>query len=395
MTDHDSFKINELSSKWHWKSRDIGGVSALRFLIEVDGMKFTDAVKLLCEESPSFLPTQSVEKEKPPFKLPERFLNCRRIRAYLNHRGISDAVITYCISQEILYESVPYHNAVFVGKDESGKARYAFLRGIYEKNGKGFKMEQAGSEKKYSFCIPPRKETNRVAVYEACSGEALAGDKHFGLNFDVIGPVCDVIKKCSEEGCEIGIVVGGGNFWRGVKDGGGKMERTRADHMGMLATTINALALQDALEQRGVDVRVQTAIEMNKIAEPYIRSRATRHLEKGRVVIFGCGTGCPFFSTDTAAVLRAVEIGADVILLAKNVDGVYDSDPAVNPNAKKYDQLSYMDVLNQGLGVMDSTATSLSMDNHIPILVFALSDPENIYRAVSGEKIGTLVEEAK
>ena len=164
------------------------------------------------------------------------------------------------------------------------------------------------------------------------------------------------------------------------------MERTRADHMGMLATTINALALQDALEQRGVDVRVQTAIEMNKIAEPYIRSRATRHLEKGRVVIFGCGTGCPFFSTDTAAVLRAAEIGADVILLAKNVDGVYDSDPAVNPDAKKYDHLSYMDVLNQGLGVMDSTATSLSMDNHIPILVFALSDPENIHRAVNGEK---------
>ena len=165
------------------------------------------------------------------------------------------------------------------------------------------------------------------------SGEALAGDKHFGLNFDVIGPVCDVIKKCNEEGCEIGFVVGGGNFWRGVKDGGGKMERTRADHMGMLATTINALALQDALEQRGVDVRVQTAIEMNKIAEPYIRSRATRHLEKGRVVIFGCGTGCPFFSTDTAAVLRAAEIGADVILLAKNVDGLYDSDPAVNSDA--------------------------------------------------------------
>ena len=227
------------------------------------------------------------------------------------------------------------------------------------------------------------------------SGEALAGDAHRGLDFDVIGGVCDVVKKCVELGVQVGIVVGGGNFWRGVKDGGGKMERTRADHMGMLATTINALALQDALEQRGVDVRVQTAIEMNKIAEPYIRSRATRHLEKGRVVIFGCGTGCPFFSTDTAAVLRAAEIGADVILLAKNVDGVYDSDPAVNPDAKKYDQLSYMDVLNQGLGVMDSTATSLSMDNHIPILVFALSDPENIYRAVSGEKIGTLVEEAK
>ena len=227
------------------------------------------------------------------------------------------------------------------------------------------------------------------------SGEALAGDKHFGLNFDVIGPVCDVIKKCNELGCEIGIVVGGGNFWRGVKDGGGKMERTRADHMGMLATTINALALADALEQRGVPVRVQTAIEMNRIAEPYIRQRATRHLEKGRVVIFGCGTGNPFFSTDTAAVLRAAEIGAEVILLAKNVDGVYDSDPAKNPNAKKYDRLTYMDVLNQGLGVMDTTATSLSMDNHIPILVFALSDPENIYRAVNGEKIGTIVEEDK
>lgn len=227
------------------------------------------------------------------------------------------------------------------------------------------------------------------------SGEALAGDKHFGLNFDVIGPVCDVIKKCNELGCEIGIVVGGGNFWRGVKDGGGKMERTRADHMGMLATTINALALADALEQRGVPVRVQTAIEMNRIAEPYIRQRATRHLEKGRVVIFGCGTGNPFFSTDTAAVLRAAEIGAEVILLAKNVDGVYDSDPAKNPDAKKYDRLTYMDVLNQGLGVMDTTATSLSMDNHIPILVFALSDPENIYRAVNGEQIGTLVEEDK
>lgn len=227
------------------------------------------------------------------------------------------------------------------------------------------------------------------------SGEALAGDKKFGLNFDVIGPVCDVIKKCTDQGTQIGIVVGGGNFWRGVKDGGGKMERTRADHMGMLATTINALALADALEQRGVDVRVQTAIEMNKIAEPYIRNKATRHLEKGRVVIFGCGTGNPYFSTDTAAVLRAAEINAEVILLAKNVDGVYDSDPAINPDAKKYDHLTYMDVLNQGLGVMDTTATSLSMDNHIPILVFALADPENICRAVRGEKIGTIVQEEK
>ncbi len=225
------------------------------------------------------------------------------------------------------------------------------------------------------------------------SGEALAGDKHFGLNFDVIGPVCDVIKKCNKEGAEIGVVVGGGNFWRGVKDGGGRMERTRADHMGMLATAINALALVDALEQRGVEVRVQTAIEMNRVAEPYIRSRAIRHLEKGRVVIFGCGTGNPFFSTDTAAVLRAAEIGADVILLAKNVDGVYDSDPVKNPQAHKFDTLSYMDVLNKGLGVMDTTATSLSMDNHIPILIFALSDPENIYRALNGEQIGTIIKE--
>ena len=225
------------------------------------------------------------------------------------------------------------------------------------------------------------------------SGEALAGDKHFGLNFDVIGPVCDVIKRCQDIGCEIGIVVGGGNFWRGVKDGGGRMERTRADHMGMLATTINALALAAALEQRGCEVRVQTAIAMDQIAEPYIRNKATRHLSKGRVVIFGCGTGNPYFSTDTAAALRAAEIGAEVILLAKNIDGVYDSDPAKNPDAKKYDRLTYMDVLSQGLGVMDTTATSLSMDNHIPVLVFALADPENIYRAVTGEQIGTLVKE--
>ena len=227
------------------------------------------------------------------------------------------------------------------------------------------------------------------------SGEALAGDKHFGFDFDVVSKVCDVIKKCTDMGVQMGVVIGGGNFWRGVKNGEGYIERTRADHMGMLATAMNCMAVADVLEQKGVDVRVQTALEIKEVAEPYIRARAIRHLEKGRVVIFGCGTGCPFFSTDTAAVLRAAEIGADVILLAKNVDGVYDSDPAVNPDAKKYDHLSYMDVLNQGLGVMDSTATSLSMDNHIPILVFALSDPENIHRAVNGEKIGTIVEEVK
>lgn len=223
------------------------------------------------------------------------------------------------------------------------------------------------------------------------SGEALAGDNKFGLNFDVIGPVCDVVKKCVDIGTEVGIVVGGGNFWRGVKDGGGKMERTRADYMGMLATTINSLALQDALEQRGVDVRVQTAIEMRQIAEPYIRNKATRHLEKGRVVIFGCGIGNPYFSTDTAAALRAAEINAEIILLAKNIDGVYDSDPAKNPDAKKYDTLSYMKVLEKKLAVMDTTATTLSMDNDIPLLVFALKEPENIYRAVMGEQVGTMI----
>ena len=183
------------------------------------------------------------------------------------------------------------------------------------------------------------------------------------------------------------MVVGGGNFWRGVKDGGDQMERVRADHMGMLATTINALAVADVLEQKGVPVRVQTAIEMRSVAEPYIRSRAIRHLEKGRVVIFGCGTGNPFFSTDTAAVLRAAEIDADVILLAKNIDGVYSADPKVDPSAVKYDAITYDDVLAQHLKVMDSTA----IDNTIPVLLFALKDRENILRVVMGEKIGTIV----
>ena len=225
------------------------------------------------------------------------------------------------------------------------------------------------------------------------SGEALAGEAHRGLDFDVIGGVCDVIKKCVKSGVEIGIVVGGGNFWRGIKDGGDRMERTRADHMGMLATVINALAIADCLEQREVPVRVQTAIEMNKIAEPYIRGKAIHHLEKGRVVIFGCGTGNPFFSTDTGAVLRAAEIEADAILLAKNIDGVYSADPLVDPTAVKYDSITYDEILAQHLQVMDTTATSLSMGNHIPIVLFALKDPENIYRVVMGEKIGTIVKE--
>lgn len=225
------------------------------------------------------------------------------------------------------------------------------------------------------------------------SGEALAGEAGRGLDFEVIDKVCDVIARCNKEGIQVGIVVGGGNFWRGLKDGKGMRERTRADHMGMLATTINCLALADILEQKGVDVRVQTAIEMRAMAEPYIRSRAIRHLEKGRVVIFGCGTGNPFFSTDTAAVLRAAEIDADVILLAKNVDGVYSADPQVDPNAVKYDTITYDDVLAQHLQVMDSTATSLSMDNKIPVILFALKDPENILRVARGEKIGTIVKD--
>lgn len=221
------------------------------------------------------------------------------------------------------------------------------------------------------------------------SGEALAGEKKTGLDFDTVLRVCESIKKCHDMGAEIAIVVGGGNFWRGRSSG--KMDRTRADHMGMLATTINSLGLSDALEQLGVDVRVQTAIEMRQIAEPYIRNKAVRHLEKGRVVIFGCGTGNPFFSTDTAAALRAAEIDADVIFKATNVDGVYDSDPKTNPNAVKYDKLTHHDVLNQELHVMDSTAASLCMDNGIKILVFNLSDPDNLVRAMEGEEIGTLV----
>ena len=224
------------------------------------------------------------------------------------------------------------------------------------------------------------------------SGEALAGEASRGLDFKVIGEVCDVIKQCVALGVQIGIVVGGGNFWRGLKDGGDSMVRVRADHMGMLATAINALAVADVLEQKGVDVRVQTAIEMRAVAEPYIRSRAIRHLDKGRVVIFGCGTGNPFFSTDTAAVLRAAEIDADAILLAKNIDGVYSADPRKDPTAVKYDEISYDEVLAQHLQVMDSTATSLSMDNKIPVLLFALKDPKNILRAVMGEKIGTIVQ---
>ena len=221
------------------------------------------------------------------------------------------------------------------------------------------------------------------------SGEALAGENGFGIDFNIAMDIAKAVKELVDMGIEVGAVVGGGNIWRGRSGEG--MDRTTADYMGMLATSINALALQDSLEALGVDTRVQTAIEMKEIAEPYIRRRAMRHLEKGRVVIFGAGTGNPYFSTDTAAALRAAEIEADVILLAKKVDGVYDKDPHKYDDAKKYDELSYIEVLEQGLQVMDSTATSLCMDNDIPILVFALDNPENIKRVVLGENIGTIV----
>jgi uridylate kinase len=221
------------------------------------------------------------------------------------------------------------------------------------------------------------------------SGEAIAGDKKTGIDVKTLASISGSISEIYNLGIEITIVIGGGNFWRGRSGKG--MDRTTADHMGMLATVINALALQDALEAKKIPTRVQTAIEMRQIAEPYIRRKAVRHLEKRRIVIFACGTGNPYFSTDTAAALRAAEIDAEVILLAKKVDGVYDSDPVKNPNANKFDKLSYIDVLSRGLGVMDSTATSLCMDNNIPIIVFGLNDPENMLKIILGENIGTYV----
>ena len=221
------------------------------------------------------------------------------------------------------------------------------------------------------------------------SGEVLAGENGHGFDFDTINTICKSIKEIVDLGVEVGLVVGGGNFWRGRS--GGNMDRTRADHIGMLATVMNSLALADSLEQLGVNVRVQTAIEMHQIAETYIRNKAVRHLEKGRVVIFGSGTGNPFFSTDTCAALRAAEIKAEIIFKATNVDGVYDKDPNKFDDAVKFNTLTHAEVVEKGYGVMDSTAAALCKDNNIPILVFNLQDPENIFRAVTGEDIGTLV----
>ena len=221
------------------------------------------------------------------------------------------------------------------------------------------------------------------------SGESLAGERGTGIDAEILGNICDKIKVIVDMGVQVSIVVGGGNFWRGRY--GHQMERTTSDYMGMLATTINALALQDALEARGIYTRVQTAIEMRQIAEPYIKRKATKHLENGRIVIFACGTGNPYFSTDTGAALRAAETDSEVILLAKTIDGVYSADPKVDPNAVKYDEISYLDILNKDLKVMDSTATSLCKDNNIPLIVFGINDPENIVRIIKGEKIGTYV----
>ena len=220
------------------------------------------------------------------------------------------------------------------------------------------------------------------------SGEALAGDKHFGFDYDFMEKVVGQLVTLNKAGVEVGVVVGGGNFWRGRQ--GTNLEHTTADYMGMLATTMNALALQDAIEKHGVPTRVQSAIDINKMVEPYVRRKAARHLEKGRVVIFACGTGCPFFSTDTAAALRAVEIDADIILLAKNVDGIYDSDPKVNPSAKKYDEISYMDFISEGLKAMDTTAVTICMENKMPVLAFGLDD-KSIIDAVEGKSIGTWI----
>ena len=235
-------------------------------------------------------------------------------------------------------------------------------------------------------CMTPKYKRVLLKI----SGEAIAGKNKFGIDFDFLGEICDRIKICADAGVQVGIVVGGGNFWRG-RSAESNMDRTRADHMGMLATVINSLAMCDALENRGVTVRVQTAIEMRQVAEPYIRNRAVRHLEKERVVIFACGTGNPFFSTDTAAALRAAEVEADIILLAKKVDGVFTDDPEKNSEATMYEELSFDEILSRHLGVMDSTATALCRDNDMPILVFGINDPDNIIRAIQGDRIGTLV----
>ena len=223
------------------------------------------------------------------------------------------------------------------------------------------------------------------------SGEALAGEKKTGFDFDFVTKVCQTVKRCAEMGVETSIVIGAGNFWRGVKDGAGKVERVSADRMGMLGTAMNCLAVADVFKQIGADARVQTAVDIQGVGERYSTQKSIEYMENGSIVLFACGTGQPFFSTDTAAVLRAGEIHADAILLAKNIDGVYSDDPRKNPDAVKFDEISYDEVLARHLAVMDTTATSLAMDNSIPVIVFGLAEPENIVRVLQGEKIGTTV----
>ena len=237
----------------------------------------------------------------------------------------------------------------------------------------------------------PERKYDRVLL--KLSGEALAGDARRGLDFAVIGQVCETIKDCAALGVQMGLVIGGGNFWRGVKDGADKMQRSHADSMGMLATLMNAIAVADALEKHGVEARVLSALEMPKFCEYFTRDLADRYLKKGKVVVFACGTGNPYFSTDTGAVLRGVEIEADAILMAKNVDGIYSADPNVDPTAVKFDTLTYDEVLARHLRATDTTAMTLAMDNHMTLVCFALKDPQNILRVVCGEKIGTIVKE--
>ena len=233
----------------------------------------------------------------------------------------------------------------------------------------------------------PENKYKRILL--KLSGEALAGENKIGIDTDTVDKICNQIKELIKMKTEVAVVVGGGNFWRGENK---NMERTTSDYMGMLATTMNGLALQNALEEKGVYTRLQTAIEMREIAEPYIKRRAVRHLEKGRVVIFGCGTGNPYFTTDTAAALRAAEIDAEVILVGKTIDGVYSADPKIDKNAKKYDEISYLDILSDNLKVMDSTAISLCRDNSIKLIVFEIAKPDNIIKIVKGEKVGTLIQ---
>ncbi|MBQ7895708.1 MAG: UMP kinase [Oscillospiraceae bacterium] len=229
----------------------------------------------------------------------------------------------------------------------------------------------------------------RVLIKISC--EALAGEKKTGFDFDFITTVAKTLKTCVDMGVQVGIVIGGGNFWRGVKDGAGKVERVSADRMGMLATAMNCLAVADVIKNQGIGVKVMTAVDIQGVGERYDTQKSIEYMEKGNVVLFACGTGHPFFSTDTAAALRAAEIHADAILLAKNIDGVYDDDPRKNPNAVRFDEISYEEVLARRLAVMDTTATSLAMVNSMPVIVFALSEPENIIKVTCGEKLGTTV----